>query len=214
MTSNRSTRSWSPIPRSQCRQLASAGALGSDILKTVIFFGGIVLSVLLCSFVLGRPAPLFKDTLWWVILVALVAGPFLLFEWYLNRRHDQKRLTIDCDHVCFGKSCVQIEDIQSIASGQFRVAMEKYGSHLEKAAVIIAHPTRAAATIKGAKEAREELRRSSITLTTRTGKQIDWIGTLAYFTESDLEEFFALLFDRNPELGVKTVGDEAVGETA
>ncbi|APZ91789.1 hypothetical protein Fuma_01383 [Fuerstiella marisgermanici] len=87
---SRLNSTWEPIPRSKCRQLASAGALGSDILKTVIFFGGVVLSILVCAKVFGRPAPLYKDPVWWVCTIVLIAGPFLSLEWMLNRLHRRK----------------------------------------------------------------------------------------------------------------------------
>lgn len=194
---------WEPIPRSKCRQLASAGALGSDILKTVIFFGGIVLSIVLCASVFRRPAPLFKDPVWWVCMVGLIAGPFMFVEWLLNRRHSQKRLSIDQEYVCFGNSCVKVADLKSISSGQFRVAMERYASTLEKAAIMSTRPGTALATIRGAAEARQQLRDHSLTLTEQSGKQVHWIGTLAYFEPSDLESFFATLLTRNPELRVE-----------
>jgi hypothetical protein len=196
---------WEPMPRSKCRQLASAGALGSDILKTVIFFGGIVLSILLCVSVFRRPAPLYKDPIWWVCLVGLIAGPFLLLEWLLNRLHSRKRLSIDQEYVCFGNSCVKIAELKSISSGQFKVAMERYASTLEKAAVLATRPGRAAATIRGAAEARQQLRDHSLTLTEQGGKQVHWIGTLAYFETSDLESFFTALLKRKPDLRVEGI---------
>jgi hypothetical protein len=200
---SRSTSVWEPIPRSKCRQLASAGAFASDILKTVIFFGGIVLSILLCASVFGRPAPLHKDPIWWVCLVVLIAGPFLFLEWLLNRLHSRKRLSIDQEHVCFGSSRVKLAELKSISSGQFKVAMERYASTLEKAAVLANRPGRAAATIRGAAEARQQLRDHSLTLTEQRGKQVHWIGILAFFEKSDLESFFATLLERKPELEVE-----------
>jgi hypothetical protein len=194
---------WEPMPRSKCRRLASAGALGSDILKTVIFFGGIALSILLCTRVLGRPAPLYKDPIWWVCLVGLSAGPFLFLEWLLNGLHSRKRLSIDQEYVCFGNSCVKLAELKSISSGQFKVTMERYASTLEKAALLATRPGRAAATIRGAAEARQQLRDHSLTLTEQGGKQVHWIGTLAYFETSDLESFFAALLQRKPELEVE-----------
>jgi len=196
---------WEPIPRSKCRQLASAGALGSDILKAGILFGGLILSILLCASVFGRPAPLYKDPVWWVCVVVLIAGPFLFLEWLLNRRHSRKRLSIDEECVCFGGSCVRLADLQSISSGQFKVAMERYASTLEKAAILATRPGRAAATIRGAAEARQQLRDHSLTLTEQNGKQVHWIGTLAYFEMSDLESFFAALLKRKPELHVEGI---------
>ena len=196
---------WEPMPRSKCRQLASATALGSDLVKTVIFFGGIALSLYLCISVFGRPAPLYKDPILWVCLVLLVPGPFLLFEWLLNRLHLQKRLSIDQEHVCFGNSCVKLSELKSISSGQFQVAMERYASTLEKAAILASRPGRAAATIRGAAEARQQLRDHSLTLTEQCGKQVHWIGTLAFFEKSDLESFFAKLLERKPELRVEPI---------
>ena len=196
---------WEPIPRSKCRQLASAGALGSDILKTVIFFGGIVLSILLCSSIFRRPAPLFKDPVWWVCVVGLIAGPFMLIEWLLNRRHSEKRLSIDEEYACFGNSCVKIAELKSISSGQFKVGMERYASTLEKAAIMATRPGTAVATIRGAAEARQQLRNHSLTFTKQGGEQVHWIGTLAYFEPSDLESFFAILLKQNPELRVEGI---------
>lgn len=200
---SRSTSVWEPIPRSKCRQLASAGAYGADILKTVIFFGGVVLSVLLCASVLGRPTPLYKDPIWWVCLVVLIAGPFMCFEWLLNRRHSRKTLSIDQEHVCFGNSCVKLADLKSISSGQFKVAMERYTSTLEKAAVLATRAGTSAATIRGAAEARQQLRDHSLTLTKQGETQVHWIGTLAFFEKSDLESFFAKLLERKPELEIE-----------
>jgi hypothetical protein len=201
---------WEPMPRSKCRQLASAGALGSDILKTVIFFGGIALTMFLCIRVFGRPAPLYKDPIWWACLVVLIAGPFLFLEWLQNRLHRRKRLSIGQEHVCFGSSCVKLAELKSISSGQFKVAMERYASTLEKAAVLVTSPRRAAATIRGAAEARQQLRDHSLTLTEQSGKQVHWIGTLAFFEQSDLESFFATLLERNPELEVEPRPTEGV----
>lgn len=200
---SRSTSVWEPIPRSKCRQLASARALGSDILKTVIFFGGIVLSILLCASVFDRPAPLYKDPIWWVCLTVLIAGPFLFLEWLLNRLHSRKQLSIDQENVCFGSSCVKLAELESISSGQFKVAMERYASTLEKAAILATRPGRAAATIRGAAEARQQLRDYSLTLTEQGGNQVHWIGTLAFFEESNLDSFFAMLLERKPELQVE-----------
>lgn len=191
------------MPRSKCRQLASAGALGSDVLKTMIFFGGIALSILLCASVFGRPAPLYKDPVWWACLIVLIAGPFLFLEWLLNRLHRRKRLSIDQEHVCFGSSCVTLAELTSISSGQFKVAMERYASTLEKAAVLATRPGSAPTTIRGAAEARQQLRDHSLTLTEQGGKLVHWIGTLAFFEKSDLESFFAMLLERKPELEVE-----------
>lgn len=162
---SRLNSTWEPIPRSKCRQLASAGALSSDILKAVIFFGGVVLSILVCAKVIGRHAPLYKDPVWWVCTVVLIAGPFLSLEWMLNRLHRRKRLSINQGHVCFGISCVKLAELKGISSGQFNVAMERYASTLEKAAVLATRPGRAPATIRGAAEARQQLRDHSLTLT-------------------------------------------------
>ena len=202
---SRSKSVWEPIPRSQCRQLASAGAFGADMLKTAIFFGGIVLSILLCAIVFDRPGPLYRDPIWWVCLVMLIVGPFMLLELLLNRRHSRKRLSIDKEYICFGNSCVKLAQLQSISSGQFKVAMERYASTLEKAAILATRPGRAAATIRGAAEARQELRDRSLTLTEQGGKQVHWIGTLAFFDKPDLESFFAKLLERKPELEIKSL---------
>jgi hypothetical protein len=79
-----------------------------------------------------------------------------------------------------------------------------FASTLEKAALLATRPGRATATIRGAPEARQQLRDHSLTLTDHGGKQVHWIGTLAFFEMPDLESFFATLLERKPELEVET----------
>lgn len=194
---------WEPLPRSKCPRLASTGAAASDFLKVILFFGGLALSVILCVIVFGRPAPLFKDPIWWVCAVVLSIGPFLLFEWQLTRRHNRKQLSIDQNQICFGGSCVPLAELKSISSGQFKVVMERFFPSLEKAAVMVNRPVGGAATLRAATDARQKLRDHSLTITKQDGKQVPWIGALAFFESSDLEAFFATLRQRKPELEIE-----------
>lgn len=191
---------WEPLLRSQCPRLASAGATFAGFLMVGLLFGGLILSVVLCAMVLGRPAPLFKDPVWWVLAPMMTLGPPILLEWYLSKRHRGKRLSIDQEEVCFGSSSIRLTDLKSISTGQFQGFMERNFSTLEKAAVIASNPLTASHKIKGAQAGRQQLRDYSLTLTKQDGKQVHWIGALAYFKEEDLKAFFQTLLERKPDL--------------
>ncbi|MEW4564745.1 hypothetical protein AB1K70_19550 [Bremerella sp. JC770] len=195
---------WEPLPPSQCPQLASAGAMFAGFLMVGLLFGGLILSVVLCAMVLGRPAPLFKDPVWWVMAPIMTLGPPILLQWYLSKRHRGKRLTINQEEVCFGSSSVRLTDLKGISAGQFQGFMERNFSTLEKAAVIASNPITASHTIKEAKAGRQKLRDYSLTLTKQDGKQVHWIGALAYFKEEDLKDFFQMLLERKPDLEMPT----------
>ncbi|MHC2065927.1 hypothetical protein ACYFX5_00505 [Bremerella sp. T1] len=174
-----------------------------------LLFGGLILSVVLCAMVLDRPAPLFKDPVWWVMAPMMTLGPPILLEWYLSKRHRGKRLSIDQEEVCFGSSSVRLTDLKSISTGQFQGFMERNFSTLEKAAVIASNPITASHTIKGAQAGRQKLRDYSLTLTKQDGKQIHWIGALAYFQEEDIKAFFQTLLERKPDLELQAKPSDA-----
>ena len=200
---------WEPLPPGQCPQLASAGAAFAGFLMVGLLFGGLILSVVLCGMVLGRPAPLFKDPVWWVMAPIMTLGPPILLDWYLRKRHRGKRLSIDQDEVCFGSSRVRLTDLKSISTGQFQGFMERNFSTLEKAAVIVSNPITASHTIKDAQTGRQKLRDYSLTLTKQDGKQVHWIGALAYFREEDIKAFFQMLLKRKPDLELQETPSDA-----
>lgn len=172
-------------------------------MKVSLFFGGLLLSVVICAAVLGRPAPLYKDVIWWVLAITLSCGPFALFEWWLSRRHSRKLLSISDEQVCFGSRSVPLSELKSVTQGQFKVIMERYFPSLEKAAVVASNPVTASSKNALAASARQQLRDLSLTLTRQDGKQVHWIGALAYFETDDLKAFFTTLRERKPDLPIE-----------
>ena len=102
---------------------------------------------------------------------------------------------------------MNVADLAKIQSGQFKTGMERLGSTVEKAALLSTNPILASVNIKNAAEARERLRKGSLTLTKTNGKQVNSIGALAFFSSSDLNEFFVALLDLKPELHVESSSD-------
>lgn len=199
---------WEPLPRGKCPKLATAGAMVEGFVKVGLFFGGLLLSVVICAGLLGRPAPLYKDVIWWVLAITLSCGPFLLFEWLLNRRHRRKLLSIDQHQVCFGNRCVPLAELKSVSRGQFKAIMERYFPSLEKAAVMAANPVTASSKNAVVASARQQVRDQSLTLTKEDGKQVHWIGALAYFEEAELKAFFTALRERKPDLELNAAANE------
>ncbi|TWT31972.1 hypothetical protein [Blastopirellula retiformator] len=208
LSPNSNSNVWEPMPRDKCPRLATAGSIFSGVSMLLLLFGGLILSVFLCTKVLGRPAPLLRDPVWWVLAAVMSLGPPIFFEWKLYQRHRSKRLSINAEEVRFGGSSVQLADLKSISTGQFQGFMERNFSTLEKAAVIASNPITASAKIEGAKAGRQQLRDYSLTLTKHDGKQVHWIGALAYFKEEDLKAFFHALLERKPELELQAKPSE------
>lgn len=201
-------RQWKPLPRGKCVKLATRSNLFVDFLRAFILFAAFGLSVFMVAKAFGRPAPLYRDPVWWLTFTLLVVVPFWVLHAILNAVHRKRRLVVYEHAVGFGSSCLWLDDIDLVSSGSQQGISEKYFGSLEKVALITSSPLTAKAKVSAATKERQRVRDHSLTLMTSDGKLIHWVGLLALFSKKDIDQFFELLLAKAPHIRIGIGSDE------
>ena len=210
-TQVREVKRWDPMALKDCKKLATRTAMFLDFLRLFLLLGAFVGSVFFVGGVLKRPPSLLQDPIWYIVLVAFVAIAFSSLEFLLRRSHARRRLVLFENGIQFGSSFVSLDDIERISIGQFKTVMEKYFPTLEKAAVYANNPLLAKKIVSGAAIARQAIRDNSVTICKKSGKEVDWVGMLAVFTDDAIVEFFQMLRERAPNIQLSSSNSASHG---